>query len=179
MRRVDDSKFSLSGATIGAVAIDGTDSKKVNVSYSGASNSATVTLSVAADAVADAAGNKSEALSDIAFQTVAAETPTCPSGISISGTTAYTEGQTISLTAALTEGNGTITYTWYKGADLATAKAAGSIGTGTSFSKTSCVTSDAGNYFCVATKDACADAESSAYAITVAAVPYCAELNPR
>lgn len=69
---VDGSKFSLSGATIGTVAIDGTDAKKVNIPYSGASNSATVTLSVAADAVADAAGNKSAALSDISFTTVAA-----------------------------------------------------------------------------------------------------------
>lgn len=91
----------------------------------------------------------------------------CPEGLSISGTATYTEGQTISLTAALEAGNGEITYTWYKGADLATAKAAGSIGTGTSFSKASCTTSDAGNYFCVATKDACSDAESTAYAVTV------------
>ncbi|MBQ7530250.1 MAG: Ig-like domain-containing protein [Paludibacteraceae bacterium] len=69
---VDGNKFSLSGATIGAVAIDGTDSKKVNVPYSDAENEATVTLSVAAEAVADAAGNKSAALSDISFTTVAA-----------------------------------------------------------------------------------------------------------
>ena len=76
---VDASKFSLSGATKGTVAIDGTDSKKVNVPYSGAENSATVTLSVAADAVADAAGNKSAALSDISFTTVAAAAPVvCP-----------------------------------------------------------------------------------------------------
>ena len=79
---VEDSKFSLSGATIGTVAIDGTDSKKVNVPYSGAANEATVTLSVAADAVADAAGNKSAALDDISFTTVASSgggdpTPTC------------------------------------------------------------------------------------------------------
>lgn len=175
---VDGSKFTLDGATKGTVAIDGTDSKKVNVPYSGAANSATVTLSVAAEAVADAAGNKSAALSAISFTTVAAVTPACPSGISISGTTAYTEGETISLEAALSEGNGEITYNWYKGADLATAKAAGSIGTGASFSKASCVTGDAGNYFCVASKDACSDAESAAYAVTVAAVSYCAELNP-
>ncbi len=102
----------------------------------------------------------------------------CPSGLTISGTAAYTEGENISLTAALSEGNGEITYTWYKGADLATAKAAGSIGTGTSFSKASCTTGDAGNYFCVATKDACSDAESTAYAVTVAAVTACYTFTP-
>lgn len=99
----------------------------------------------------------------------AAVSPVCPSGLSISGTKDYTAGQTISLEAALEAGNGEITYNWYKGEDLATAKAAGSIGTGTSFSKASCATSDAGNYFCVATKATCSDAESAAYAVTVAA----------
>lgn len=168
--KVDGSKFTLDGATKGTVAIDGTDSKKVNVAYSGAANEATVTLSVAAAAVEDAAGNKSAALSAISFTTVAAVTPACPSGLSISGTKDYTAGQTISLEAALEAGNGEITYNWYKGDDLATAKAAGSIGTGASFSKASCATSDAGNYWCVASKDGClTDAESAAYAVTVAA----------
>lgn len=69
-----------------------------------------------------------------------AEAPACPSGLSISGTTAYTEGQTIELEAALAAGNGTITYTWYKGASLSAAKSAGSIGTGASFRKASCST---------------------------------------
>ena len=45
----------------------------------------------------------------------------CPAGLAISGTAAYSEGETSSLTAALSEGNGEITYNWYKGADLATA----------------------------------------------------------
>ena len=107
-----------------------------------------------------------------------AETPACPAGLSISGTKDYTAGQTISLEAAIEAGNGEIAYNWYKGDDLATAKAAGSIGTGTSFSKASCATSDAGNYFCVATKATCSDAESAAYAVTVAAPSYCAELYP-
>ena len=66
---VDATKFSMTGATMGTVEIDGTDSKKVNVAYSGAENEATVTLSVAAGAVADAAGNASAALSDISFTT--------------------------------------------------------------------------------------------------------------
>ncbi len=95
-------------------------------------------------------------------------TSICPSGLSISGTQAYTEGQSIELSAALEAGNGTITYNWYKGADLATAKSAGSIGTGSSFSKASCTTADAGNYWCEATKSDCSAASNeSAYVVTV------------
>ena len=66
---VDAAKFTLTGATKGDVAIDGEDATKVNVAYSGASYSSTVTLSVAAEAVEDAAGNKSAELSDISFTT--------------------------------------------------------------------------------------------------------------
>ena len=66
---VDDSKFTLTGATKGEVAIDGEDATKVNVAYSGAGFSSTVTLAVAAEAVEDAAGNMSAALSDISFTT--------------------------------------------------------------------------------------------------------------
>lgn len=106
---------------------------------------------------------------DIDVTVVAPAPAACPEGLTISGTKDYTAGQTISLEAALEAGNGEITYNWYKGDDLATAKAAGSIGTGASFSKASCAAGDAGNYFCVATKDACSDAESAAYAVTVAA----------
>lgn len=70
---VDGSKFTLSGATKGTIAVDDSDSKKVNVPYSGAANASTVTLSVAASAVADAAGNTSAVLSDIHFTTAAAK----------------------------------------------------------------------------------------------------------
>lgn len=105
------------------------------------------------------------------------EDPVCPSGLSISGTTSYTAGQTISLSAALSAGNGTITYTWYKGADLATAKAAGSIGTGASFSKASCAEGDAGYYWCEATKEDCsAVSNASACTVTVAPVKTVADL---
>ncbi len=105
------------------------------------------------------------------------ETPVCPSGLSISGTTSYTAGQTISLSAALSAGNGTITYTWYKGADLATAKAAGSIGTGASYSKASCAEGDAGNYWCEATKADCSPVSNAlAYTVTVAAAKTVADL---
>ena len=66
---VDGTKFTLTNATMGAVAIDGSDNKKVNIAYSGADYSTTVTLATAAGAVADAAGNTSAALSSISFTT--------------------------------------------------------------------------------------------------------------
>ena len=107
--------------------------------------------------------------------TVSAAAAVCPSGISISGTAAYTAGETIELTAALTEGNGTISYQWYKGSIAA----GNEVGTNSNvLTIASCATSDAGDYFCVASKTSCSDATSSAYAVTVAAVSYCAELYP-
>ena len=69
---VDATKFSLSSGTKDGVAIDGSDNTKVNITYSGMANNTAITLSTAAEAVADAAGNKSAALSDITFTTVAA-----------------------------------------------------------------------------------------------------------
>lgn len=171
---VDDTKFTLTNATKGEVTID-SDPTKVKVAYSGAASGATVTLAVAAEAVADAAGNKSAALSNISFTVI---TSVCPAGISISGENEYTAYETISLTAALSAGNEEISYTWYKGTDLATATAAGSIGTGTSFSKVACSTEDAGNYFCVATKEGCDDNASLPYPVTVAAATACATLTP-
>ena len=70
---VDASKFTLTGATKGAVAIDGSDATKVNIPYSGAANSATVTLATDAAAVSDLAGNAlAAALSNISFTTAAA-----------------------------------------------------------------------------------------------------------
>ena len=67
---VDASKFTLTGATKGAVAIDGSDATKVNIAYSDADNEAKVTLSTVAAAVTDAVGNTSAAF-DISFTTVA------------------------------------------------------------------------------------------------------------
>jgi len=100
---VDGSKFTLTGATKGTVAIDGTDATKVNVPYSDAANEATVTLKVSAEAVADAAGNKSAALSDIAFTTVATAAPVvCPtSGQLYSAVTTATSSISIATTDGL------------------------------------------------------------------------------
>jgi len=80
---VDGSKFTLTGATKGTVAVDGSDATKVNIPYSGAANEATVTLATAAGAVSDASSNASAALSNISFTTVAAggggdPEPVCP-----------------------------------------------------------------------------------------------------
>lgn len=69
---VDESKFTLTGATKGTVTIDGSDATKVNIIYTGAENSSTVTLATAAAAVSDVAGNAlAAALSDISFTTAA------------------------------------------------------------------------------------------------------------
>ena len=77
---------------------------------------------------------------------------TAPTSPSISGTTAYTEGQDISLTASATGTDGSTTYTWYKGADWATASATTPVQaastSGATFTKASCVVGDAGTYWC-------------------------------
>ena len=96
---VDDTKFSLSGATKGAVAIDDEDATKVNVAYSGAEFSSTVTLAVAAEAVEDAAGNKSAALSNISFTTTA---PVAVTGVTLDKNEAEIEvGENVELTATV------------------------------------------------------------------------------
>ena len=165
----DASKFSLSGGegslTTASISVSGA---AVTIPYTGLENNKTYTFSAAAGAVKDAANNTSAALDDILFTTVAAVTPVCPSGISISGTAAYTEGETIELTAALETGNGDITYTWYKGS----IEVGNEVGTNSNeLTIASCTTSDESNYYCVASKDACSNATSTAYAVTVAALP--------
>ena len=105
---------------------------------------------------------------------VGTASPECPAGVSISGTQVYDEGQTISLEATLTEGNGEISYKWYKGAILAENE----VGTGATFTKANCTTADQGEYFCVASKEGCGNAASTAYAVTVEALVACAELVP-
>lgn len=76
-------------------------------------------------------------------------TPTSPS---ISGTTAYTAGEDISLTARASDIDASTTYTWYKGVDWATASASSPVQptstSGATFSKASCVVGDAGTYWC-------------------------------
>ena len=82
-----------------------------------------------------ASNTQGDALSKFFHINVAEET--CPSGISISGGHSFEEHSNIELNAALEEGNGEITYTWYKGADLTAAKEDGSIGTGKTYTMAS------------------------------------------
>ncbi|MCR4619732.1 MAG: immunoglobulin domain-containing protein [Paludibacteraceae bacterium] len=74
-----------------------------------------------------------------------------PTSPSISGTAAYTAGNDISLTASATGTSASTTYTWYKGANWATASASSPVqaaSTSGAFSKASCSMSDAGTYWC-------------------------------
>ncbi len=101
--------------------------------------------------------------------TAACSAPAAPT---ISGTTSYTYGGTISLTATCATGtDASTTYTWYKGSDWATASASSPVQaastSGATFSKTAAM-SDAGTYWCEAANSTCTSHNSSGYAITVA-----------
>jgi len=93
---VDATKFSLSSGTKDGVAIDGSDNTKVNITYSGMANNTAITLSTAAEAVADAAGNKSAALSNITFTTAAAATKPATPVLSPTGGT-YSDDVTVTI----------------------------------------------------------------------------------
>jgi len=104
-----------------------------------------------------------------------AATPVCPETLTISSKdskTAFTEGDAIELTAALAKGNGDISYQWYKGGTAESNKLTGK--TTNKLQIASCTTSDAGDYFCVASKTSCPDAvNASGFAITVEADTKC------
>ena len=72
---------------------------------------------------------------------------TAPTNAAIAGTTSYTEGDEISLIASA-DGATSATFTWYKGADWATASTGSSIATGATLSINPCATTDAGTYWC-------------------------------
>ncbi len=103
------------------------------------------------------------------------EDPVCPSGLTISSKdskTAFTEGDAIELTAALSAGNGDISYQWYKGGTAEGNKLTGK--TTNKLQIASCTTADEGSYYCVASKTSCSDAvNSSAFSITVEADTKC------
>lgn len=94
-----------------------------------------------------------------------------PTSPSISGTTAYTAGDNISLTASASDIDASTTYTWYKGADWATASATSPVQaastSGATFTKNSCVVGDAGTYWCNISNGTGCDVQVS-QAITVA-----------
>lgn len=100
--------------------------------------------------------------------------PSCsaPTSPAISGTTDYTEGDNISLTASAT-GATSATFTWYKGVDWATASAGSSIGSSATFTKNSCSEGDAGTYWCNISNGTGCEVQVSK-TITVAAASSCA-----
>jgi len=105
-----------------------------------------------------------------------ATTSVCPETLTISSKdskTAFTEGDAIELTAALAKGNGDITYQWYKGGTAEGNKLTGK--TTNKLQIASCTTSDAGSYYCVASKAGCDKpaVNASGFAITVEADPKC------
>ena len=99
----------------------------------------------------------------------------CPETLTISSKdskTAFLEGDAIELTAALSAGNGAITYQWYKGGTDEGNKLAGR--TTAKLEIASCVEGDAGDYYCIASKDDCSDAvNAAAFTITVEADTKC------
>ena len=98
-------------------------------------------------------------------------TPACvaPTSVGISGTQSYTEGGTISLTAAATGGTGTPSYQWYKGGTAAGNKITGA--TSATFSKASCTTGDGGDYYCEVSTGSTCSTFSAVYPVTVSPVP--------
>ncbi len=103
-----------------------------SITPSGTSSSTSTTLTMGTD----------NATVTVTFGCVA---PTSPS---ISGTTAYTAGQDISLTATATGISASATYTWYKGVTWDAASATSSIHSGAELSIDDCEESDAGTYWC-------------------------------
>ncbi|MCR4619655.1 MAG: InlB B-repeat-containing protein, partial [Paludibacteraceae bacterium] len=116
-----------SGYQVTNWAVTGTGA---SVSPSGASNSNTTTLTMGtADATVTV--------------TFGCKAPTSPD---ITGTTAYTEGQDISLTASASDISASATYTWYKGTTWDAASATSSIHSGATLSINDCVEDNAGTY---------------------------------
>lgn len=98
--------------------------------------------------------------------------PVCPSGLTISSKndkTAFYTGDAIELTAALSEGNGAITYQWYKGGTEEANKLTGK--TAAKLEIASCVEGDAGDYYCVASKSGCSPAAVNTDAFTITVTP--------
>ena len=91
--------------------------------------------------------------------------PAAPTNVDISGTYWYYPGETISLTATATGGNGPKTYQWYKGGTAEGNKIAGA--TSATYSKATCVVGDAGSYYCKVTCGGSASRTSSAYQVKI------------
>ena len=149
--------YSSNNTDVATVSGNGTTT--CTISYVGA-GSARITATVTGDGSTICAG-PATCYTDITV----APACTAPTSVGISGTTSYTEGQTISLTATPTGGSGTASYQWYKGGTAEGNKLAGA--TNATYTKASCTTSDAGNYYCkVSTGNTCSTM-SSVYAVSV------------
>ena len=72
-----------------------------------------------------------------------------PTNVAISGAYHYYPGETISLTATATGGNGPKTYQWYHGGTADGNAIDGA--TSATFTKSNCVVGDAGSYYCKVT----------------------------
>lgn len=117
-------------------------------------------------------GSSTVTLKKIAIEAI----PSCsaPSAPTISGTADYIVGQTLTLTASCAPGaDASTTYTWYKGADWATARASSPVqaaatgSAGYTYTKTAAV-GDAGTYWCEASNGTgCESHNSTGKAVTV------------
>lgn len=104
------------------------------------------------------------------------DAPSCttPAEPTISGTTSYTEGDNISLTASHDGSNhdASTTYRWLKGDTWGAASEVQTAATGSAgytFTKNSCAVGDAGTYWCEAANSTCKSHNASGYTITVSA----------
>ena len=97
---------------------------------------------------------------------------TAPTDPAITGTTAYDEGDDISLTATAASGiTGSTTYAWYKGDTWDAASAGSSIGSTATLTINTCATTDAGTYWCKISNGTCFVTASSAITVEASAAP--------
>lgn len=142
-----------------------------NMTYSTSYTTRRFTLDATTTSVIEITGSTASGESHLVGFSLRLPEPSCsaPTDAAISGTTSYTEGDNISLTASAT-GATSATFTWYKGADWATASAGTSVGSGATLSINPCSTSDAGTYWCNISNGTGCEVQVSK-AITVAAAP--------
>ena len=158
----DGYQISIIKKSDSSVKLDWTDCATNSYAATGLDAETTYTFKVKAKGADGYCELGDEAKAD--FTTIVAP-EICPSGLTITGTKEYMEHDNISLTATLTEGTGAITYQWYKGSIDVENALEGK--TSATLTIENCAQSDAGNYYCVASKTECPDAESAVCAVTV------------